>query len=457
MDLKWLLVRRITLVALACFLAGSALALYGNAREAKQQNADLAELAGRQLDLQLSRIARSTDIPTRFPDWDLVTSYSLHPGQCIEYRGNDATLQRSSCAGVDGASISTPSWFLEAYRSFINSNLTAVRPISYRGTPQGVVVASYDPVATAGQAWSTIAPLLGLSALLVAALCLVTYLVVDRALLPAKDILSGLNRLACGDLSCRLPGFRLTELNRISEVFNVLTEDLSKATSERADLARRLVDAQEQERRHIARELHDEIAQKLAAFNAHVACIRTSAQRDAPGLVDEARQLEDMTSGLMRSLRRTLTYLRPQEIDDLGLIQSLKALVEQHNKSAGGRTSYSIETNGEMEQLGAETSAHVYRIIQEALTNASKHANAHNVRVRLSQLADTDQGSIRLSVVDDGSGASAADRPLPPPGSGLIGMRERVVALSGKFAAGPLPNGGFGLQVEFPALQQRGA
>jgi signal transduction histidine kinase len=342
------------------------------------------------------------------------------------------------------------------YRSVINSHLTAARPISYRGAYQGTVVAAYDPVATASQAWATIAPLLGLSAALVATLCLVTYLVVDRALLPAKDVLSGLNRLARGDLASRLPAFRLAELNRISEVFNALCEDLSKATSERAELARRLVDAQEQERRHIARELHDEIAQKLAALNAVAACIRAGAQTDAPALVGDARRLQEMASGLMRSLRRTLTYLRPQEIDDLGLTQSLKALVEQHNESARGRTTYSIETSGEVEHLRAETSAHVYRIVQEALTNTSKHANAHNVTVRLSQLAETGRESIRLSVVDDGSGASVADTPSYPAGSGIIGMRERVVALSGKFAAGPLPAGGFGLQVEFPTLQ-RGA
>jgi two-component system sensor histidine kinase UhpB len=163
-----------------------------------------------------------------------------------------------------------------------------------------------------------------------------------------------------------------------------------------------------------------------------------------------------MASGLMISLRRTLTYLRPQEIDDLGLTQSLKALVAEHNESARGRTNYSIETDGEVEPLRAETSAHVYRIVQEALTNASKHANARNVSVMLSQLADAGQEKIRLSVVDDGTGASRDDKPSPPRGAGMIGMRERVVALSGKLAAGPLPNGGFGLEVEFPTLQQGG-
>jgi two-component system sensor histidine kinase UhpB len=456
MDLKWLLVRRITLVALACFIAGSALAIYQTARESQRHNTDLAEMVGRQLDLQLSRIGRSTDIANRFPDWDLVASLTLQPGQCVELRGVDGALQRSNCAGIDATSIASPPWFLAAYRSLISGALSATRPISYRGAPHGTVVAEQDAVATAGKAWATIAPLLGFSALFVAALCLVAYFVIDRALLPAKEILGGLNRLARGDLACRLPAFRLAELNRISEVFNALSEDLSKATSDRAELARRLVDTQERERRHIARELHDEIAQRLSALNALAACLRTHAQRDAPGLVDEARELETTVSGLMISLRRTLTYLRPQEIDDLGLVQSLMALVAQHNESAQGRTKYSIETVGGVEHLRAETSAHVYRIVQEALTNASKHANARNVQVQLSQVADTYRETIKLSVVDDGAGPAADDKASPPAGAGMIGMRERVVALSGKFAAGPLPDGGFGLQVEFPTMQ-RGA
>jgi signal transduction histidine kinase len=456
MDLKWLLVRRITLVALACFLAGSALAIYQTAREATRENAELVNMVGRQLDLQLSRIGRSTDMANRFPDWDVVASLTLQPGQCIELRGVDGTLKRSSCAGVDTRSVSVPHWFLAAYRSLIGSELSASRPVSYRGASRGTVVAEYSAAATAARAWASIAPLLGFSAVMVAVLCVVTYFIIDRALLPAKEILSGLNRLARGDLAFRLPAFRLAELNRISEVFNALSGDLSQATTERAELARRLVDSQEQERRHIARELHDEIAQRLAALSAHAACVRTAAQRDAPGLTDEARELEKMASDLMVSLRRTLTYLRPQEIDDLGLVQSLKDLVAQHNEGARGRTRYIIETDGEVDHLRVETSAHVYRIVQEALTNASKHGNARNVRVLLSQLADSGEERIRLSVVNDGPGPTSDDKPLASTGSGMIGMRERVVALSGKFAAGPLPSGGFALQVEFPTLQ-RGA
>lgn len=456
MDLKWLLVRRITLVALACFVAGSAFALLSVARDAKRQNVELVEAASRQLELQLSRIDRSTDLPARFPDWELVSSYALQPGQCIEYRSDDLARHRSSCAGNDDRSGRSPRWFAEAHRWLLSNQLAEEMSLYYRGSKRGTIVAEFDAAAIAGRTWNTVVPLLTLSALLVGALCIMTYFVVDRALLPTQDIMTGLNRLAQGDLSLRLPPFRLSELNRISEVFNAVANELQRASSERAEFARRLVDMQEEERRHIARELHDDIAQQLAALNAQAACIRRCAQEDRKTLVVEARKLEKMTSGVMVSLRQTLAYLRPQEIDDLGLVQSLKSLVDRHNEKAHGNTAFRIEFAGDVSRLRAETNAHVYRIVQEALNNAAKHANARNVRVRLAQHFEKAENQIKLSVIDDGAGASAAPQLSVQNGMGLIGMRERVLALSGKYAAGPLPAGGFGLQVEFP-ISQRGA
>lgn len=445
MDLKWLLVRRVTLVALACLLAGSGFAAWQASREARQQNIILADSVVRQLELQLA-------LRTHFPDWDLVTSYALQPGQCVELLDTNSVIKRSSCAGVNPAAIATPRWFFELYRRLIDSTATVTNEVSYRGKIEGVIRTSFDPVATAGAAWTTIAPLLGLSAALIATLCLVAYFVIDRALRPTLEILSGLRHLTAGDLSYRLPEFRMRELNCISQGLNALSRELEKANTERAELARRLVDAQEQERRHIARELHDEIAQKLTALSALAVCVRTSAQVGHNGLLDETRDLERMASNLMVMLRRTLTHLRPQDIDDLGLVASLQGLVAEHNETCRGQTRYSLETHGELEQLRPETSAHVYRIIQEALTNASKHARASNVAVTVNRVPTERGEKIGLSVVDDGCGPAKGERRSPHSGAGFIGMRERVLALSGRLEAGSLPGGGFGLRVEFPFL-----
>lgn len=451
MTLKWLLVRRITLVAVACLFAGSLIAIYRVSSFAKHQNEELAQSVSRQLNLQLVRIDTMLDLPKRFPDWDLVTSYALQPGQCVQLLKADGSEWRTSCSGVDTVSNPPPQWFITAYKYFVGAEMLSSRPVSYRNKVTGSVVASFNPAAVAGEMWHTIAPVFGFSALLVAVLCAVTYYVIDRALRPTTVILDRINRLAKGDLSSRLPAFRVVEINRISEVFNALVADLKHASSERAELARRLVDAQEQQRRHIARELHDEIAQKLSALNALAACLRIAVQREATELEGEARALEDMASSLMVSLRKTLTYLRPQEIDDLGLLPSLEGLVATYNTEAKGRTRYTIEATGDIEDLNSETRAHVYRIIQEALNNAAKHANAQNVKVSLNQLRNAAGEKIELAVTDDGIGTAREAKYKAFASSGLIGMRERVLALSGSLDAGPRPQGGFGLHVQFPS------
>ena len=461
MNLKWLLVKRIALVAVACLAAGALLIIYQSALRAKQQNLELVNAVGREMDRRLSAYGRVGEIPERFPDWDLLTTSLLQSGQCAELRAPAGSIRHLNCAGLDRDAVSAPAWFVWLYRRLVSDAgaASATREIFYRGAAQGSVIARYEPVASASLAWASIAPLLGFSAVLVGVLCLMTFLAIDRALRPAKQIADGLNRMVRGDANLRLPPFRLREFDRISTVFNSVAADLKTANEERGALARRLVDAQERERRHIARELHDEIAQKLSALNAHAAVLRTRAEREARGLASDAKDLERGVAELMLSVRRTLTYLRPQEIDDLGLIPSLQALVAQHNERAGGKTSFTLKVHGSLAHLNAETNAHVYRIAQEALTNAAKHANARNVQIVLSQYqdSDSDQEKIGLHIIDDGVGmpSNAMDGGASNgTKAGLVGMRERVDALSGTFSVGPMSGGGFALEVEFPTLQR---
>jgi signal transduction histidine kinase len=161
----------------------------------------------------------------------------------------------------------------------------------------------------------------------------------------------------------------------------------------------------------------------------------------------------------MRSLRETLAHLRPPEIDDLGLILSLQVLVADHNRRSGGKTRFDLHAEGRFDDLPAETAAHVYRIIQEGLNNAARHANAQSVHV--SMVSSSDQRNLRhveLAVTDNGIAETPATSDSS--GVGLVGIRERVYALSGTFAAQRLPSGGFELRVSFPVrrdLQEEAA
>src|SRR6266852_512763 len=176
-----------------------------------------------------------------------------------------------------------------------------------------------------------------------------------------------------GSTACRAASFRLIELQRISEVFNALADNLDRTTRERTALAARLVDQQEQERSHLARELHDEFAQTLSAISAAAASIKTTAEIECPVLVSEAENLSQLSIGMMRSLRSTLQTLRPPEINDFGLAASLSSLARNQERLAGGKLKIFLKLDGDLKVLPSTAASHIYRIVQEGLTNIGKH------------------------------------------------------------------------------------
>jgi two-component system sensor histidine kinase UhpB len=450
LDLKWVLVRRILLVAVLCIAGGAVLILRDVGRQATSQNEEAAATVVKQLALQLTRIDAALDRADRFPDWDVIVNYALHPGQCLQYVAQGSGKAHSNCQGMPAHGQVSPNWFVDAYTIFPGQSVVEL-PLFHKGEVKGTVLATMEASAIAGRAWLELSRLLGIGAVMILAMCLLVYLVIERSLRPTAEILSGLNRLADGDLEHRLPRFKMRELDRIAEVFNGMAQRLEATTHERSELARKLVNAQEQERRHIARELHDDVAQRLSAVNGLATSIKRACLHAAPSAARQSEELVKIASGTMRSLRDTLTYLRPPEIDDLGLISSLQDLVEGHNRLANGNTTYRLETNGMFDDLPVEMSAHVYRIVQEGLNNAARHANARTVSVLLENSFDagTNMRRIDLAVIDDGVSVTAPARDGQG-GVGLVGIRERVYALSGTFAAGQRDANGFELRVSFP-------
>lgn len=446
LNLKWALVRRIVAVAVACVIGATVIVLHNVAVEARRENDEIAGTVEKQLQLQLFRIDTALDRADRFPDWEAVIGQPLRSGQCVRLIQVETQRTNSNCVGVEERGLA-PTWFVHTYRLLFLSQSNAVRLLVHRGVERGRIEATTDPNAVTRQAWRELSRILALLAALIALLCFLAFVVVGHALRPTEQILAGINRLADGDLSCRLPPFHLSELQRISEVFNEMAERLQTATEERADLSRKLVDAQERERSHIARELHDDVAQRLTALTFLARSIKDGIGTMAPGVAAESTELVALAAGTMRALRDTLTHLRPPEIDDLGLLGSLEDLVSGHNRQSGGRISFTLRTDGNLDALPAETAAHIYRIVQESLNNAVRHADARNVDVVLSAGPN---GEIHLTVTDDGRGTTAETVRRPGAGVGLIGMRERVYALSGRMTTDTSAASGFRLRISFP-------
>ena len=454
-DLKWSLTLRVVAVALFCFLVAATLALFGTYRDVGQVNENVADIVTKQLQVQLFRIDSNIDLLAHFPDWDPVTERIQSAGQCIRYIKSDGSIGRSSCVGFDRDNGTPPAWFFSLSTWILAGHADVARPIFYHGKSFGTLVVTTEPAAVLAAIWKDVSRLLGLTTMLVVTICVLQYVAISRALRPMKDVLAGLDKLAHGDLSCRLPNFRLIELQRVSEVFNTLATGLDRTTHERTALAARLVDGQEQERRHLARELHDELAQTLSAMSAVAASIKATAEAECPALVPEASNLSQTSMTLMRSLRHTLQTLRPPEIDDFGLAASLLALARDQERRADRELKISLEIDCDLQGLPPTAAAHVYRIVQEGLTNIGKHANAARARVALGfhpgpgEQAMHQRRWLTLTIENDGR---RVDRGKGSEGGGfgLIGIRERVMALGGQLDVVHLGDQGFRLHAMIP-------
>jgi signal transduction histidine kinase len=211
-------------------------------------------------------------------------------------------------------------------------------------------------------------------------------------------------------------------------------------------LSAQLIRAQEEERRTIARELHDEVGQVLTAIKVELAVAERGVAA-AGGPAHSLESVRSITDGAIHSVRDLSRLLHPALLDDLGL----PAAVDAHLKAFGTRHAIRVQLLHErMEQrLTPEIEAAVFRILQEGLTNVARHAGAKTVRVYLQRLAST----VLMTVEDDGMGfdTSILEQPGRAGGLGLIGIRERVANFRGTLRIESTPSKGTRVTVELPA------
>jgi signal transduction histidine kinase len=211
-------------------------------------------------------------------------------------------------------------------------------------------------------------------------------------------------------------------------------------------LSSQLLTAQEEERRSIARELHDEVGQVLTAIKVELAVAQRSMEAAGVDVVP-LQGARTITEGALHTVRDLSRLLHPAMLDDLGL----PATIDWYLKGFGRRHGVRIELLQDRmdERLAPETEAGVYRIVQEALTNVAKHAQATRCRVFLQRLPHT----LLVTIEDDGIGFCPDERGAlgAPRGIGLVGIRERVAQLRGEFRLESAPGQGTRLTVEVPA------
>jgi signal transduction histidine kinase len=221
--------------------------------------------------------------------------------------------------------------------------------------------------------------------------------------------------------------------------------ELEQSRRELRRLSANLVDAREEERRRIARELHDELGQRLTALKMELSALASPTRRSARDR--RVGAMLDMVDETVASVRRIATELRPLMLDDLGLNAAIEWLAAGWARRMG--VGVSLRLAEDIPPVGDAAAIAVYRMVQEALTNVARHARATEVRVETRY--DGDQ--FVLSVEDNGRGFP--ERSMYREGShGLMGIRERAFMLGGSLELGNSPHGGGRVTVRLP-LQTR--
>ena len=231
---------------------------------------------------------------------------------------------------------------------------------------------------------------------------------------------------------------RSAEGQAMARAFNAMLDRLETA---RHEAARTALAAQEAERLRVARELHDEIGQTLTA-------VTIQAERAADGeptlAPDALRRVADAVRESLDEVRRIARELRPEALDDLGLVNALIALCTRVGAQDGPRVKRELQ--GTLPSLPAEVELVLYRIAQESLTNALRHSDARSVTVSL----EADADSVTLRVADDGKGMPAQ----PPRGTaGIAGMRERALLVGGRLTIDSRPGQGTEVRLTIPVEQ----
>jgi signal transduction histidine kinase len=445
-DLKLRLALRVAALAAVCFLAVAAYALFDSDRATRAKASRIAEIVAKDISLQQAQAQWYSLSPNSTPDLQRVAAPLMEPGLCIAYRNNVGDFRQGICNGALADETVAPESFAALYRAIFHPGEPISMPLLIEGKASGAAVATFDPATQISQSWRETSRILSIMAFALAGLCLAVYAALARALRPTHAIRAGLTQLAANDLSARLPSFDLAELSAISDVFNALAQKLQATLAERNALTRKLIAVQDEERRHLARELHDEFGQSLTAIAAQAAAAAHTAERECPALLEECRGISRTTAGMMKTLRGALVRLRPPDIEELGLTLSLESLVASWNGFEKGRTRFDIAIIGKVDDLPPSVCANLYRIAQEAITNAAKHAQARRVQLRL----EAGHAEIVLSVEDDGEAASGSLSPKA--GMGILGMQERVVSLDGALRFERRPAGGARLVATIPNI-----
>lgn len=428
---------RFVAVVLLC-LAGTALWIMRDAGDAlrleTQTSAErVARLMGRQPGLGSSDRGYRSDDPAG-PHAPAILA--VLPGICVTVTIGSGEARRS-CSGWDGLGLPAPGWFRFLVEGVFVPPAPFAHPIVYRDRVIGRVDAWPESDVAAARAWHRIKTALVTTAGMGGAIGILAAFAAAQLLAPVGTIVRSLQSVEIGSIPPRLPIFPVREFDSIAKAFDAMTERLAESHAERTRLTLRLFQVQDEERRVLARDLHDAFGQYLTAAGVVAASIEAGAA-DRIDLAEDAKAIARITAEMSDILRSALARLDPPELKELGFEGSLRALVAGWQAQKRAAATFHLDIDGDWRDVPPHAALALYRIVQELLTNAMRHGSSTRVFVRVSR-ADGSERPVTLIVDDDGGGDPASLHDMP--GRGLLGIRERISALGGHLSLTGSENG----------------
>jgi two-component system, NarL family, sensor histidine kinase UhpB len=344
----------------------------------------------------------------------------------IELLDSNGIILDSNQSGNKEAQHEAPEWFESLANRLTSKWEPSVRTLEFEGKPIGRLVITPDPTYEYAEKWKYMSDLFKLVLVFFVLVNLVVIWAVAQALKPTERILYALNELEEGNFNTRLPRFKVPELAKIGEKFNRMIETLQSSIQKNHQLTHELITLQEQERKSLARDLHDEFGQCLTAIHTDASVILKTSEKKYPELQQSALAITQLSRHLIDMVSGLLQKLRPGILDELGLEAAIQDTVENW-KNRHPNIQVSMAISGITKSLPETHSITIYRLIQECLTNITRHAHAKNVRIEMDQISQLGKAGLQVSIKDDGIGFDVKKTE----GFGLPGMRERVEGLGG--------------------------
>lgn len=336
---------------------------------------------------------------------------------------------------LDRSRLAVPAWFLALLgldeRSLI---------LEYELPDGEAVLIVVDPVGKINELWAEVSYISTTRLGSMLTLAMVLYLLVGYWMRPVGKVVAALDRLVAGDYSRRLPAIPVREIHELGSKVNFLAETLGASKAENERLSHKAMTVQEQERRFLAQELHDTLGQAASAIKAMAVSI---ANRSAgqPAILESAHNIEKVSDEAYHSVRNLMAWLRPAILDELGLNLALQQMVDDWNMHHDA-TFCALRLETDLSALSTQRQIQVYRIVQEALTNVVKHAEAERVTVTI--LGDE---RVEMVISDDGCGFDLA---AARTGIGLANIRDRAKLLQGQAHVRSASGEGTILHISFP-------